>query len=141
MGRRLLGAFFVFTLVLAANSAQADFSSPNWNLKSSSHTVSTPSKNNQISFSWSSMATQVTGGASFSGYSYLLDTTSGTIPDSELEVSGSAAGTFANVVMTASQDGTSYYFHIKAVDGSGNTNTSHLGPYIIDTGGPSSVAV
>lgn len=64
------------------------------------------------------------------GYSYVVDTSATTIPDTTKETSGTTYTTFSLT------DG-SWYFHIRSINKVGaGSNTMHLGPYLIDVTNP-----
>ncbi|MBI2590945.1 MAG: peptidoglycan DD-metalloendopeptidase family protein [Candidatus Blackburnbacteria bacterium] len=99
------------------------------NLASSSHTASTWSSDNTVDVTWTA-ATDPSSG--LSGYSYTFDTTSDTTPDTTQDIAGVTTVTSGSL-----SDGNSHYFHIRAIDSAGNAGSAvHLGPFYIDTGGP-----
>ena len=100
-------------------------------VSSSSHAVGTWSNDNTIDVSWSG-ASDGTGSGVY-GYSYSWTTSSGTIPDTTVETTGSS--TTSPVL----GDGSSWYFHIRTRDNVGNWNAEavHAGPYLVDTSAPS----
>jgi len=104
-------------------------------LTSTSHAVSTASKTNQISMSWS----EPTGYTTISGY-YTVFSTSSTYSPTSFTGDPKYKET-KSVTSTALSDGT-YYFHISAVDTDGDTGTmATAGPFIIDTTAPTNQSV
>ena len=104
------------------------------NLSSSSHTLSTWSPNNVIAVSWT--AATDTNGTGVAGYSYLFDTNSTTIPDDTID------GITTFTTSSVQSNGSSIYFHIKAVDNMNNWGSvTHLGPFFIDTTPPSTPGI
>lgn len=96
-------------------------------LASSDHTVSVWSANPIINTSWTASSDP----AGIAGYSYVFDTTSGTIPDTIVDTTGTTA------TSTSLGTGNSYYFHVRAIDNSGNAgSTAEIGPFYIDVTGP-----
>jgi hypothetical protein len=71
------------------------------------------------------------GGSGIYGYSYVFDTSSGTVPDASPD-------TILTSYSTNSIPDGIYYFHIRSVDKVGNVsaNTSHYGPYYFDATAP-----
>ena len=103
-------------------------------LSSTDHGSSTWSNDNTISMSWTSASG---GSVGLSGYSYLFDTNSGTVPDTTLDI-----GVVTTVSSGALADGSSHYFHIRARDGIGTWGaTVHSPPYFVDTTAPSVIAL
>lgn len=91
---------------------------------SSTHTAGTVSSVTTGTFNWTSSTDA--GGSGLAGYSFVLDTNPTTIPDNVVDAVTSNSATFTLSL------GTTYYFHIKAIDGAGNTSqTSHIGPFAI----------
>jgi len=67
-------------------------------------------------------------GSGVAGYSYIWDTSPGTLPDNKEETAGTSA--FSPIL----SDGLSHYFHVRTVDMEGNFSpTVHGGPFFIDT--------
>ena len=122
-------------------SATARHSGPYWidttppnnpsTVSSSSHTPSTWSADNTIAMSWSGASD---AGSGVSGYSYVWDTSSSTLPDTVAETSGTST------TSSARSTGSSHWFHIRTRDAAGNwaATAVHRGPYYIDTTAPSS---
>jgi len=89
----------------------------------------TQSQDNTVDISW---APATDGTSGLDGYSIVCDTTSDTVPDTTKDIEE----TVTTYTCTFS-DGTSNYFHIRAVDNVGNWGeTAHLGPFYIDTTPP-----
>ncbi len=98
-------------------------------LTSSSHTASTYSADSTVDVSWTA---STDGGSGIAGYSYTFDTTSGTTPDTTSD------GASTSTTSSSLSDGTSHYFHVRAIDNVDNAGSAvHLGPFYIDTTGPS----
>ena len=88
---------------------------------SPTHATNTVTSNTSIIFNWSTS----TDAGGLAGYSFVLDTLSGTIPDT-------ATDTLLTTTTQTLNIGSTYYFHVKALDVSGNSSaTSHIGPFII----------
>lgn len=78
-----------------------------------------------ISVTWN---TGTDCGSGVAGYSYIWDTSPGTLPDNKKETAGTAA------LSPILSDGSSHYFHVRTVDMEGNLSpTVHAGPFFIDT--------
>ncbi|MBU0975894.1 carboxypeptidase regulatory-like domain-containing protein, partial [Patescibacteria group bacterium] len=108
-----------------------DFSEPGLvqNLDSTTHTVAQWDVDTQITATWS---IPVETGSGIAGYSYIFDTTSNTVPDASADL-----GVVTQVTSNALASGSSYYFHICAVDAQGNWgDAAHLGPFYIDVTNP-----
>jgi hypothetical protein len=102
---------------------------------STTHNVNTPSNNTVITMTGSG-ATDASSG--LGGYSVLFNTSSTSPADTVRDVVGS---TFT-ATSTALADGTSYYFHVRAIDLAGNAGSDVVsGPYLIDTLAPASPTV
>jgi len=87
------------------------------------------SQDNSVDITWTA-ATDATSG--LDGYSIICDTNPDTIPDEIKDIEE----TVTSYTCTFS-DGTSNYFHIRAVDNAGNWGDAvHLGPFYIDTESP-----
>ena len=101
---------------------------------SGSHTLSVWSNDPTIFISWSG-ATDGSGSGVF-GYSYVWDTSPGTLPDAAYDTTGNSA------TSPALSSGSNKYFHIRTRDVAGNWSAAaqHRGPYYIDTTPPSSSA-
>jgi hypothetical protein len=104
-------------------------------LSSSSHSLGVWSRDNTIDTTWFTPSDGC--GSGVSGYSYIWDTSSGTIPDTWPETSSN------NTTSSPLADSNSWYFHIRARDAAGNAGpSSHIGPFYIDVtppGTPSNV--
>jgi hypothetical protein len=108
-----------------------DFDAPGVpvNIDSSSHDTATWSNNPVITTIWEAPPDN---GSGIGGYSYVFDTTAGTVPDTNADI-GDVTTVDSNTLST----GSSYYFHIRAVDGNGNWgDAGHLGPFYIDVSNP-----
>lgn len=107
-----------------------DTTSPiNPTVSSTTHTVDVWSQTPVLTMSWSGASDALTGVA---GYSYVLDSSALTIPDTTSEGNGTSAtsGTLS--------DG-QYYFHLRTVDGAGNwSDPVHVGPFKLDGTTPES---
>jgi hypothetical protein len=105
-------------------------------LISNDHTVNVWSNDNTVNVAWS--GANDTGGSGLDGYSIAWDTSPSTVPDPNREVDANTT----NLTSPMLADGSSWYFHLRAVDGNGNpaTNAVHLGPFKIDTTLPKSVS-
>ncbi|HET7088809.1 MAG TPA: Ig-like domain-containing protein, partial [Anaerolineae bacterium] len=99
-----------------------------------SHTTGVWSNDPTIFVSWSG-ATDGSGSGVF-GYSYVWDTSPGTLPDAAYDTTGSSA------TSPALGSGNNKYFHIRTRDVAGNwsATAAHRGPYYVDTTPPSSSA-
>lgn len=95
-------------------------------LDSSSHAINVLSCEDNVSLGWNQATDALAGVA---GLSYLWNQTSNSIPDTVTELGATA--TSLGVVMGAAPGG--WYFHVRAVDKSGNAgSTVNLGPFIYD---------
>lgn len=114
-----LGPFYIDTTAPAGPT----------NLTSSDHSLSVWSSDNTITMTWTA-ATDA--GSGLSGYSYLFDTSSTTVP-----AQSQNSGAVTTVSSSPLADGNSIYFHVRAVDAVGNWGaTVHLGPFYVDTTAP-----
>ncbi len=95
---------------------------------SSSHTVNLPSNDNTVYVSWTG---GYDSGSGISGYSFVWDHSSGTVPDGTIETTGSYT------TSSSLADG-SWYFHVRSVDNALNPGSGayHVGPFIIDIAAP-----
>ena len=101
------------------------------NVASSSHIVSVWSGDKTVDITWTA-ATD--GGSGLDGYSFVWDNSPATVPDVVKDIEEGIGATTS----PALADGSTHYFHIRAVDNAGNWQTPvHLGPFFIDTGLPS----
>jgi hypothetical protein len=98
---------------------------------STSHSTGSWSNDNTISVSWSGASDGC--GSGVNGYSYAWSTSSGTIPDTSVDTTGTS------VTSGALGNSSNWYFHIRTRDNAGNWNSGavHLGPFRIDTSSPS----
>ena len=97
-------------------------------LSSPSHTVGVSSADNTVDIAWTGATV---GGSGVAGYSYAWTKTAGTLPDADIDSSGT------NTTSHALADG-AWWFHLRTIDRAGNsTSTVHLGPFLIDTTPPS----
>ena len=102
-------------------------------VSSTDHTLGVWSGDPTISMSWSGATDSASG---VSGYSYVFDTSSGTLPDTTVD-------TFGTSTSSASlPTGSNKYFHIRTRDAAGNWSASAVqaGAYWIDVTPPSSFA-
>jgi uncharacterized protein YjbI with pentapeptide repeats len=98
----------------------ADTTPPSTVTVTSSHPVNAISSNTSLVMSWS----DATDNVGVAGYSFIIDSTANTIPDNGIDTS---ATTTTQVLAFGT-----YYFHVSAIDGAGNTGTpAHYGPVII----------
>ena len=115
-----------------------DFTPPTnpTSLTSSDHTVNVRSNANTVNVTWSGAAD--TGGSGLDGYSIVWDTSPATLPDGNRDMSAVTT----SLTSPTLADGTSWYFHLRAVDSAGNAATEaiHLGAFLIDTVLPQSTA-
>ncbi|MFZ5982112.1 MAG: hypothetical protein ACOYS2_00855 [Patescibacteria group bacterium] len=82
-----------------------------------------------IAFDWDDVSDS--SGSGLSGYSFLLDHSSGTNPDETTD--GTASGYVSDSLGSASD----WYFHVRAIDNAGNGSAvSSIGPFKIDTKSP-----
>ncbi len=102
-------------------------------VSSTDHTPGVWSADPTISMSWSGATDNASG---VSGYSYVFDTSSGTLPDTVVDTFGTSA------TSGALPTGTNKYFHIRTRDAAGNWSTTAVqgGAYWIDVTPPSSFA-
>jgi len=100
-------------------------------VSSSTHTPSTWSNLNQVTCQWSGASDDRSG---LSGYSYVWDHSSSTVPDAITETAA------LSVTSSALADDNDWYFHVRVVDraGNGGLGARHYGPFYIDTVAPSS---
>ncbi|MEW5847124.1 MAG: Ig-like domain-containing protein [Bacteroidota bacterium] len=92
--------------------------------------ANTWTNDNTIAFDWDD--SNDGAGVGIAGYSYELDHTNNTTPDTTVEGTGSA------YTSGALADGNDWYFHVMSVDTLGNASVaSHIGPFKIDTIDPS----
>jgi hypothetical protein len=103
-------------------------------VNSTDHTLSTWSNDPTISMSWSGAADS---GSGVSGYSFVFDTSAGTLPDTVQDTSGTSA-TSASL-----PSGNNKYFHIRTRDVAGNFSAAavHRGPYWIDVTPPTNITM
>jgi hypothetical protein len=95
---------------------------------STSHQVSTWNASASLTFTWTPGADATSG---MWGYSWLLDTSPASTPDTTADTSGTTA------VASAPGTGNTYYFHLRAGDAAGNWSApAHLGPYYVDITAP-----
>jgi len=121
---------FLVIIFFTVTSLFASFGSISVN--SSTHSVSTPSKDTTITFTWSAPSTD--GGTVLNGYYYKFDQNSNTlVGSSDATLSDSAT----SISQTASNGDGDYYFHIAAYATNGDISaTYHFGPIKIDTTAP-----
>jgi hypothetical protein len=102
-------------------------------VSSTDHTSGVWSADPTISMIWSGAADDASG---VSGYSYVFDTSSGTLPDTVADTSGTSA------TSAALPSGNNKYVHIRTQDAAGNWSATavHAGAYWIDVTPPSSIA-
>jgi hypothetical protein len=91
--------------------------------------VNTWSTDNTIYVSWSGASD---GGSGIAGYSIQWTTSSTTIPDTVVDTTGTST------TSSALSDSSTWYLHIRTKDNAGNWNAGayHVGPFKIDTTGP-----
>ncbi len=108
----------------STGSVLVDTSKPvNPTVSSTTHTVNVWSQTPVITMTWSGASDALTGVV---GYSYVLDSSALTVPDTTSEGNGTSAtsGTLS--------DG-QYYFHLRTVDGAGNwSDPVHVSPFKLD---------
>ena len=109
-------------------------------LASSSHSTSVWSSEAEITVAWRGARDR--GCAGLAGYSFLFDTSTGTLPDSTVDLlqGSDPHGTTSDSLA----DGQNHYFHLRTCDVTENcTNALDVGPYWIDAtapGAPSGLA-
>jgi parallel beta-helix repeat protein len=118
--------------ITGSGSATVDNTAPGTpTVTSSTHAVQTTwYSNNDPAFDWSGL----TDTSGISGYSYILDTTPATTPDTTSEGTGTST-TYTNVAEGIS------YFHVRARDGAGNWGTAVHYTIKVDTSTPNIAAV
>ena len=106
--------------------------SPPDNLHAINQVVDKWSKNANIEVAWLDSSDE---GSGLDGYSILLDDNSDSLPDEIKDVEEN----IQSFKRESLPDGR-YYFHIRAVDNTGNweNQATHLGPFLIDTTAPAS---
>lgn len=112
----------VFTETVVPNSTTAD---------SAEHTLSIWSNDNTVTVSWSAATDPGNPSSGIDGYSYVWDTSNTTLPDTVKDTD--------SITITSPElnDGNLWYFHVRAIDKSGNGSTTyHLGPFYIDATSP-----
>ncbi len=99
---------------------------------STSHTVGAWSVDSTIDMFWSGGADG--SGSGISGYSYVWDTSAGTLPDAAQDTTGTSS------TSPLLGTGSSYYFHLRTRDVAGNWSATavHRGPYKVDVTAPTS---
>jgi hypothetical protein len=101
-------------------------------LRSSSAITNVWSTNDTITLSWESL---YTGPCESYDYSFVWDTTAGTVPDTEPELLG--VGMYAHTTSSPLADGQNHYFHVRSRDKAGNwSGAAHLGPFWVDASPP-----
>jgi hypothetical protein len=96
------------------------------------------SNDNTVTVSGFASAQDETNGSGVDGFSYVWDMSASTIPDAGVD----AQETITTLTSAALVDGSSHYLHVRTVDVAGNAaSTMHLGPFKIDTTGPSNGAL
>jgi hypothetical protein len=101
----------------------------------SDHTANVPSNNTVIHMNGSGASDASSG---VGGYSVLFNTSATAPADTVRDVTGTAF----SATSTALADGTSYYFHVRAIDLAGNAGSDVVsGPYLIDTLAPAAPTV
>ncbi len=99
---------------------------------STSHTADGWSADSGIEMSWEGAYDP--DGLGVSGYSYLFDETSDTLPDTSEDQAHT--GGVQSTSSTSVSDG-AHYFHLRTCDLDGNcTETVHAGPYNVDLTAP-----
>nr|MBC7245537.1 VCBS repeat-containing protein [Chloroflexota bacterium] len=98
-------------------------------LTSPSHVVSQWNNDNTVQVQWSGASDASSG---VSGYSFVWDTSSTTLPDTTVDTY------ITSTTSSALADGSTHYFHLRTRDLAGNwaTGAVHLGPFYIDTTPP-----
>ncbi|MFQ6042255.1 MAG: Ig-like domain repeat protein, partial [Candidatus Poribacteria bacterium] len=104
-------------------------------LTSISHQVAVWSNQNEIVLSWQSAEDEVSGIAGYLALWDASDETAPTISDAQISLISGETHSFTL------PDGNSHYFHLRSMDRAGqlSAETSHLGPFYIDTTPPSAV--
>jgi hypothetical protein len=99
----------------------------------SSHTVNVWSTDNTLDISWSGAFDGLSG---INGYSYVIDQSPSTVPDTTVDTTGTS---LTNVFLS---DGI-WYFHVRTRDNAGNwaNGAYHVGPFKIDSTAPSSPTI
>jgi len=100
-------------------------------LSSTSHTISTWNKADDIVLTWTGAVDTKSG---LDGYSVVCDTTATTLPNEAIDIQeGIQTHTCSDVA-----DGDSIYFHIRSVDNLGNwvLTAEHIGPFLVDASDP-----
>jgi hypothetical protein len=102
---------------------------------SSTHTASAWSNDNQVQMDWSGAADDESG---IGGYYYAWDTSATT----SIGKSASRLDENTSTLISPLDDGASWYFHLRAVNGAGllAEDTVHFGPVMVDTLAPVSEA-
>jgi serine protease len=96
-------------------------------VSSTSHTTSVWSSDNTVDITWTDATDNLSG---LDGYSILWDTSANSTPGASKDIDEGVQTTTS----PALADGSSHYFHIRAVDNAGNWKTPvHLGPFFIET--------
>jgi peptidoglycan/xylan/chitin deacetylase (PgdA/CDA1 family) len=100
-------------------------------LTSPSHMIGKWSDNTTITVTWIDSLDAASG---LDGYSLIWDNTPSTLPDTTKDIEQG----IRTATSPALADAASYYFHIRAVDNTGNwqANAMHLGPFIISVNTP-----
>ncbi len=103
-------------------------------VSSSSHTPNVWSGDPTIAMSWSGASDGA--GSGVSGYSFVWDTSSGTLPNTTVDTFGTST------TSPAQSTGNNHWFHLRTRDLAGNWSATavHRGPYYIDVTPPSSFA-
>ncbi|MBI4549195.1 MAG: hypothetical protein HY707_14530, partial [Ignavibacteriae bacterium] len=98
-------------------------------IASSSHSTNSWSSDRTIDISWN--VPNDGNGSGVTGYSFLFDQSSNTLPGQ------SVTGTGTSTTSSSLSDGSNYYFHIRARDAVGNWgDATHYGPFYIDVTAP-----
>ena len=102
------------------------------NVWSPSHATFSWSNDNTVTMAWSGASDA--GGSGVNGYSFSWTTSSGSLPDTSVDTTGSTT------TSTVLSDNGNWYFHLRTSDNAGNWNGTavHSGPYRVDTEAPAS---
>ncbi len=116
----------------ASRSFTVDATAPtNPSLSSTSHEPGVPSSDNTVQVGFTGAFDAVSG---VDGFSYAWTTSPSTVPDQTKEAEQNATSATSPPLA----DGDSHWFHLRTRDNAGNWSApSHLGPFVIETGGTS----
>jgi hypothetical protein len=105
------------------------------NLRSTSHSVRTWSRQNTVNVSWQGSSDGMSGVA---GYSVSWDNLTSAVPDETAALDGSKTSAVSSRLF----DSNEHYFHVRAADEAGNwSNVANLGPFYVDSTPPANVRV